>query len=300
MGLSLIIRIGLALLLVWNLLVMALPVTKAQAQIVQTVENSNKENTNNLEELTKNQKLWNTQGVLNYRYTLTNNCFCTSDARGPVIVEVSNSTNTSVTSVSTGQSVNSELFDKYDTIPKLFDAIRDAIARRADSINVQYNPSFGYPTQINIDYSRQMADEELFLTIENFTRTTNFTKANFFELSGDSIEVSYSDTSFLGGAQLSYRDNNINRTFRSKEINVQDTELGRLITVTLEAIPDVRTVTFTLILPLVNINGMSETIPIEVLGIQTTTNTTIAGPGPGVEKTYAVVKLKGRAQFVVF
>ncbi|BBD59938.1 hypothetical protein NIES2109_27300 [Nostoc sp. HK-01] len=46
--------------------------------------------------------------------------------------------------------------------------IADAIARRADNIDVQYNRQLGYPTQISLDYSFQQADEELYLTIENF------------------------------------------------------------------------------------------------------------------------------------
>ncbi|WP_207714036.1 DUF6174 domain-containing protein [Scytonema sp. UIC 10036] len=279
---------------------MALTPTDAQVQLVQTVKNSNQQNANNSEELARNQKLWNTQGVLNYSYTLTKSCFCPPDARGPVVIEVSNGNTTSVTSVSTGQSVNREFFDKYDTIPKLFDAIADAIARRADSLKVKYDPAFGYPTQINIDYSYQMADEELFLTIENFaSKSTNSSRANVFELSGASVEVSYSDTSVLGGPRLNYRDNNINRTFIGEEIRVQETELGQLITVTLEAIPDLRTVTFTLILPLVKPSTASERVRIQVPGITTTTQTTIAGPGPGAEKTYTTINLKGTAQFIV-
>ncbi|MFL9455775.1 MULTISPECIES: DUF6174 domain-containing protein [Nostocales] len=276
---------------------MALPPT--EAQLVQTVENPKQQNANNSEELARNQKLWNTQEVLNYRYTLTKNCFCTSDARGPVIVEVGNGTTTSVTSVNADGSVNRQLFDKYDTIPKLFDAIEDAITRNADSLKVEYDPTFGYPTQINIDYSSQMADEELFLTIENFTKSANSSRANIFKLSGAFVEVTYSDTSILGGPQLNYRDNNINRTFMGEAIRVRETELGQLITVTLEAVPDLRTVTFTLILPLVKLNTVSETIRIRVPSITTTTRTTIAGPGAGAEKTYKAIDLRGTAQFVV-
>ncbi len=46
--------------------------------------------------------------------------------------------------------------------------IQDAINRKADSLSVQYASQFGYPTQIDIDYSSQIADEEVYLTIENF------------------------------------------------------------------------------------------------------------------------------------
>jgi Family of unknown function (DUF6174) len=115
----------------------------------------------------KNRRLWNQQGIRNYRYTLSNSCFCIPEARGPVIIEVRNGITTSITSKETGQPVNPEFFQQYDTIPRLFNVIRNAIARRADNLDVEYDSKLGYPTQINIDYSFQIADEEVFLTIEN-------------------------------------------------------------------------------------------------------------------------------------
>jgi hypothetical protein len=123
----------------------------------------------NLGQLRINQRLWNRQNISNYRYTLTRSCFCTTEARGPVIIEVRNGRRSSVTSVASGQPVNPELFQKYDTIPRLFNVIKDAIKKKASSLTVQYNSTsiLGYPTQINIDYDSQMADEELYLTIEN-------------------------------------------------------------------------------------------------------------------------------------
>ncbi|MBR8832629.1 MAG: hypothetical protein DSM106950_00935 [Stigonema ocellatum SAG 48.90 = DSM 106950] len=130
-------------------------------------------------------------------------------------------------------------------------------------------------------------------------QSVNFTKANSFQLSGGSVVVSYSETSISGVPLLNYRDNNINLNFSGQEITVQKTELGQLITVTLESVSDLRTVTFTLILPLVNLNTGSETIRIAVPGITTTTRTTIAGPGPGAEKTYTTVNLRGTAKFIV-
>ncbi|MBO3461688.1 hypothetical protein G7B40_039550 [Aetokthonos hydrillicola Thurmond2011] len=130
-------------------------------------------------------------------------------------------------------------------------------------------------------------------------QSLNFTKANTFELSGGSIVVSYSETSFSGVPLLSYRDNNFNLNFSGQQIRIQDTEIGQLITVTLETVPDLRTVTFTLVLPSVNLSTTSEKIRITVPGIKTTTLTTIAGPGRGAEKTYSTVNLKGTASFTV-
>ena len=124
--------------------------------------------------------------------------------------------------------------------------------------------------------------------------------ANLFELSDDHIQVTYSSSSFAGSPLLNYRDGTINREFGGDEIRSVETEIGELLTVTLEQIPDLRTVTFTLILPLVNVLPGSAGTHIQVPGITTTTYTTIAGPVLGSEKTYSQVNLRGTAQAVAF
>ncbi len=135
-------------------------------QIVQ----AQKSNNLNSRRLRLNRNLWNRQNISSYKYTLSKSCFCTPEARGPVVILVRNGKTISITSVATGKPANPEFFQNYNTIPKLFDVIQDAIDRKASSLNVQYNQKLGYPTQINIDYNSQIADEELYLTIENFKK----------------------------------------------------------------------------------------------------------------------------------
>jgi hypothetical protein len=113
-------------------------------------------------------RLWKEKDVKNYRYRLSKSCFCIPAARGPVIIVVKDGVTTSVTSEATGQAVDPELFKQYDSVPKLFAVIQDGIDRKAASLNVKYDPKLGYPTQINIDYDTQIADEELYLTIDKF------------------------------------------------------------------------------------------------------------------------------------
>ena len=130
--------------------------------------------------------------------------------------------------------------------------------------------------------------------------TTGFQQANLFELSGDDIQITYSSSSFAGPPLFSYRDGIINRQFNGKEIHCVKSDMGKLLTVTLEQIPDLRTVTFTLILPSVTVLPPSAGTHLQVPGITTTTHTTIAGPPLGPDKTYAQVTLKGTAQAVIF
>jgi hypothetical protein len=127
-----------------------------------------------------------------------------------------------------------------------------------------------------------------------------FERANLFELTARRVRVSFSTTSFAGGPQLQYQDRRTRRLFRGDEIRIEDTALGSLITVTLESIPDLRTVTFTLVLPPVNVVPGSIGSRLRVPGITTTAQTTIAGPGLGPEKTYQTLDFEGTAQFVMF
>jgi hypothetical protein len=126
-----------------------------------------------------------------------------------------------------------------------------------------------------------------------------FTQANLFELHGHSIHVTYSSSSILGGPILSYRDDQKSLSFTGKEIMSSNNELGELITVTLESIPDLKTVIFSLVLPIVTVMPQSGGIRIKVPGITTTNPTTIAGPPPGPQKLYSIINLRGTAQFIV-
>jgi hypothetical protein len=149
--------------LVMSLTLHAPVISKSPIQVAQSSARGQSDS----QQLKTNQDLWKKQKISSYRYTLSNGCFCTPESRGPVIIEVRNGRTTSVTSVATGQPVDPELFQRYDTVPRLFDLIKDAIKRKADNLDVKYNSTLGYPTQINIDYSFQIADEEQYLTIEN-------------------------------------------------------------------------------------------------------------------------------------
>jgi hypothetical protein len=126
-----------------------------------------------------------------------------------------------------------------------------------------------------------------------------FTQANLFELNSSSIHVTFSSTSISGDPIFSYRDNQRSLSFRGEDIRLQDTEIGQLVTVTLEVIPDLKTVTFSLILPVVTVMHQSSGIRIKVPGITTTNPTTIAGPPLGPQSLYSIVNLRGTAQFVV-
>jgi proteasome lid subunit RPN8/RPN11 len=132
------------------------------------------------------------------------------------------------------------------------------------------------------------------------TMTQELQQANLFVLSGDGIQINYSTSGLEGLPLFSYRNGNINRQFSGAEIRSVATEIGELLTVTVEQILDIRTVTFTLIMPIVNVLPGSTGTHIQVIGIITTTHMNIPGPVLGPAKTYYQVNLNGTAQVVSF
>jgi hypothetical protein len=123
-------------------------------------------------ELERNEKLWQSQNLTSYNFTLERQCFCPEDWRGPVSIQVRNGEVVSTTYVSNGQTVDAEKFGDVDTIEELFDVIRDAYEgkntfdQKAETVNVTYHSEMGYPLTILIDISTMIADEEQGYTVE--------------------------------------------------------------------------------------------------------------------------------------
>ena len=118
-----------------------------------------------------------------------------------------------------------------------------------------------------------------------------YEQANLFELHGHTefwghaIEVTYSSTTITGQPHLSYRDKNVIYSFTGDEIRILDTvnpeDLGQLVTVTLESgASDLPPVSFTLILPVVNVLSQSVGTRVQVPGVLTTTRSLFGGARP--------------------
>ena len=54
---------------------------------------------------------------------------------------------------------------EFRTINGLFDLVQDAYNRNAHEVQVEFDPSRGYPTRIWIDYVLMMTDEEMGFTL---------------------------------------------------------------------------------------------------------------------------------------
>ena len=114
-----------------------------------------------MDELERNQSLWERVGPATYRYAVERLCFCGVEARGPVRVAVADGQVLSRVYADSGDPVSPPLEDLFPTVDGLFDILRDAIERGAHSIDVTYDPETGVPIDLWIDYEDFVADEEL-------------------------------------------------------------------------------------------------------------------------------------------
>lgn len=131
---------------------------------------------------------------------------------------------------------------------------------------------------------------------------TTGAKANLFTLTGkNDTKIVYSASSLTGEPQLTYRDSTRSLSFRGDDIAVTPSPLGSLVTVVLEVVPDLHTLTATVVLPDINL-GDRQTVPFKTVVILTANLTSIGGPALvlGPLQTYQVAKLKGTAQHVDF
>ncbi len=122
---------------------------------------------------------------------------------------------------------------------------------------------------------------------------------NLYELSGTRLKVTYSSSSIAGKPLLTIRQGRKDQQFTGNEIKTDKTQIGQLVTVTLETQPDRKTVLFSVLLPEVNLpDSLKSNIKTEA--IVTTIKTTIAGPPKGQVQTYKTVLLSGTARSVDF
>ena len=131
--------------------------------------------------------------------------------------------------------------------------------------------------------------------------TQQHIQANRFVLKGEGLEITYDETTITGQPQLTYQvlQGVASRTFTGNELSSKESDIGTLVTVTLEVIPDDKRTLFTLLIPAINLTGTNE-VTFETLAIYTTVRDSIIGPNgvSGAVESYECIQLEGSAQFV--
>lgn len=113
---------------------------------------------------------WRAQGGESYSFVLNRSCFCVLGGR-TMTVTVRSGGVVAAEFLETGSAVDQALLTYVSTVPDLFDLIQDALDRKAAYLSATYDPIYGYPTRIEIDYSSNAVDDELALSARDLTLT---------------------------------------------------------------------------------------------------------------------------------
>ena len=119
-------------------------------------------------ELEQNRALWEQQDSQNYSFELFILCFCPYGGQMPLSIVVSDGEVVSLaTADGSDPGPSLEYFSQADTIEELFDIIETAQSGAADEVKVQYDPDYGYPVSIDIDYIEEAIDDEISYQVAN-------------------------------------------------------------------------------------------------------------------------------------
>lgn len=112
--------------------------------------------------------LWRASGSESYSYAVNRSCFCVLGGR-LMTVTVRNGSVSSAEYFDSGSAVDAALLTYVPTVADLFDLVQDALNRSPVYFSATYDPVYGYPTRIEVDYSADLADDELALSARDLT-----------------------------------------------------------------------------------------------------------------------------------
>ena len=121
-------------------------------------------------DLSRNQQKWQAANISHYRFKVFVGCFCAFTQDMPLVVEVKDGEVVSM-EYQTGNPIDDssrEYFSKFATVDRLFSELEADLGGEADEVTVTYDSTHGYPTEINIDFIKEAADDELYLTVSEF------------------------------------------------------------------------------------------------------------------------------------
>jgi hypothetical protein len=108
---------------------------------------------------------------------------------------------------------------------------------------------------------------------------------NHFVLTGEGAQLSYTTTGIDGQLRFNYEIGEYTGTARGDQIRVEQTEIGQLVTVTVATVPDLHTITLSVLLPAIHLGGPAVDVSggedqgaFQTQAVLTTHHTSFGGP----------------------
>jgi hypothetical protein len=116
------------------------------------------------DEVSQQEQKWKKQGITEYAFTLQISCFCIVDYTRPKSIVVKNNQIESVN----GIAYTDLEYETYMTFDDFFEYIKERQKENPVQENLEFDPTYGFPTYIYFDISEMIADEEIGYTITDF------------------------------------------------------------------------------------------------------------------------------------
>jgi len=116
------------------------------------------------DEVSQQEQKWKKQGITEYAFTLQISCFCIVDYTRPKSIVVKNNQIESVN----GIAYTDLEYETYMTFDDFFEYIKERQKENPVQENLEFDPTYGFPTYIYFDISELIADEEIGYTITDF------------------------------------------------------------------------------------------------------------------------------------
>src|SRR5262245_60825873 len=111
---------------------------------------------------------WRARKPKAYEFAVEVRCFCPGVARTPPRFSVTDGQPRSLQELALD---SQRVYDHFNTVEKLFAAIRSTFSRGRNRTVVQYHPDLGYPLVADLDPNADVVDDELFLKVTDFKVT---------------------------------------------------------------------------------------------------------------------------------
>jgi hypothetical protein len=121
---------------------------------------------------------------------------------------------------------------------------------------------------------------------------------NQFKLHNQEVKVTYVTNGFQGGPTFIYDDGTV-KSFKGSEVRVLQTEIGNLVSVTLQLSVDTGSTSFSVLIPIIDLPNAQASQKFHTAGIKTVHKTFLSPPPKTLIESYQVDKLEGVAQSIV-
>jgi hypothetical protein len=120
-----------------------------------------------MQRLDAGRATWTASAPRDYAFEYQRICFCPIVQK--VRVEVGSGTVVRVVDVESSEPIPSERFADFPTIEELFVELDQLIRGDPHLLEVEYDPTFGFPARVQVDIEERVADEEFSYTVTGFT-----------------------------------------------------------------------------------------------------------------------------------